>query len=71
MFCVTAARSAEAHVKWFCAYDVAGQPRGLENVLCLDFELLLGVAVFWLFAGCLIEPTSVGDATIRVLDRVT
>ncbi|WP_223966567.1 hypothetical protein [Bradyrhizobium sp. RD5-C2] len=71
MFCVTAARGAEAHVKWFCAYDVAGQPRGLENVLCLDFELLLGVAVFWLFAGCLIEPTSLGDATIRVLDRIT
>ncbi|WP_375786778.1 hypothetical protein ACE10Z_04015 [Bradyrhizobium sp. Pha-3] len=71
MFCVVAARSAEAHVKWFCAYDVAGQPRGLENVLCLDFELLLGVAVFWLFAGCLIEPTSLGDATIRALDRIT
>lgn len=71
LFCVVAARSAEAHVKWFCAYDVAGQPRGLENVLCLDFELLLGVAVFWLFAGCLIEPTSLGDATIRVLDRIT
>ncbi len=71
LFCVVAARSAEAHVKWFCAYDVAGQPRGLENVLCLDFELLLGIAVFWLFAGCVIEPTSLGDATIRVLDRVT
>jgi hypothetical protein len=70
-FCVVAAQAAEAHVKWFCAYDVAGQPRGLENVLCLDFELLLGVAVFWLFAGCLIEPTSLGDATIRALDRAT
>lgn len=71
LFCVVAARDAEAHVKWFCAYDVAGQPRGLENVLCLDFELLVGIAVFWLFAGCVIEPTSLGDATIRVLDRVT
>lgn len=71
LFSVVAARDAEAHVKWFCAYDVAGQPRGLENVLCLDFELLLGVAVFWLFAGCLIEPTSLGDATIRALDRAT
>ena len=70
LFCVVAARDAEAHVKWFCAYDVAGQPRGLENVLCLDFELLLGTAVFWLFAGCLIEPTSLGEATIRALDRV-
>ena len=32
------AASASAHVKWFCAYDVAGQPDGLENVLCPDFE---------------------------------
>jgi len=71
LFCVVSARDAEAHVKWFCAYDVAGQPRGLENVLCLDFELLLGTAIFWLFAGCLIEPTVVGEATIRALDRVT
>ncbi|MFB9270186.1 hypothetical protein ACFFWD_44885 [Bradyrhizobium erythrophlei] len=71
MFCVVASRDAEAHVKWFCAYDVAGQPRGLENVLCLDFELLLAVAVLWLFAGCLAEPTSVGEATIRALDRIT
>ena len=30
--------SASAHVKWFCAYDVAGQPRGLEQVLCQNFE---------------------------------
>ena len=71
LFCVVAARDADAHVKWFCAYNVAGQPRGLENVLCQDFELLLGVAVFWLFAGCLIEPTVVGAATIRALDRIT
>ncbi|MBR0873828.1 hypothetical protein JQ633_25950 [Bradyrhizobium tropiciagri] len=71
MFCIVAARDAEAHVKWFCAYDVAGQPRGLENVLCLDFELLLAVSVCWLFAGCLIEPTALGAATVRALDRVT
>ena len=71
LLCVVAAPEADAHVKWFCAYDVAGQPRGLENVLCLDFELLLAIGVFWLFAGCLIEPTSLGAATIRALDRIT
>ena len=37
--------SAQAHVKWFCAYDVAGQPQGLEHVLCLDFEWLTGLAL--------------------------
>ena len=48
-----AASAASAHVKWFCAFDVAGQPRGLENVLCPDFELLFGLSVLALMAGCL------------------
>jgi len=63
--------SASAHVKWFCAFNVAGQPEGLENVLCQDFEVLIFVALVWLFAGCLIERTSVGDAILRSMDRVT
>lgn len=65
------ARSAEAHVKWFCAYDVAGQPRGLENVLCQDFELLLGIALFWLLFGCFVERTFIGTAMTRALDAAT
>ncbi|QGY01445.1 hypothetical protein MMSR116_05675 [Methylobacterium mesophilicum SR1.6/6] len=44
---------ASAHVKWFCAYDVAGQPQGLEQVLCPDFEWLTGLALVCLMAGCL------------------
>jgi hypothetical protein len=28
---------ASAHVKWFCAFDVAGQPRSLEHVLLFRF----------------------------------
>ena len=67
---VLAGRAA-AHVKWFCAYDVAGAPRGLENVLCPDFELLLGLAVVALLVGCFVERTYVGDAMTRALDRVT
>jgi hypothetical protein len=70
-FCILGTQSVSAHVKWFCAYDVAGQPRGLENVLCQDFELLVGVALLWFFAGCLIEGTSLGEAMIRSIDRVT
>lgn len=69
--CVAGTQGASAHVKWFCAYDVAGQPRGLENVLCQDFELLVGLALFWLFAGCLVEGTSLGEAMTRSLDRIT
>jgi len=63
--------TASAHVKWFCAYDVAGQPRGLENVLCLDFELLVGLAALALLTGCLTEGTTLGEAMVRALNRVT
>src|SRR5665213_4400922 len=62
---------AEAHVKWFCAFNVAGQPRGLENVLCPDFEYLVGLSALALMAGCLVEGTNVGLAMIRAIDRVT
>ncbi|WP_409187679.1 hypothetical protein [Bradyrhizobium sp. RDM4] len=62
---------AAAHVKWFCAYDAAGQPRGLENVLCQDFELLLGVALLWFFSGCVVERTSLGELMARSLSRFT
>jgi hypothetical protein len=65
------ATEASAHVKWFCAFDVAGQPRGLENVLCADFEGLVGLAVLFLMLGCLVDGTPFGDALQRALDRVT
>jgi hypothetical protein len=71
VFSIAATQGASAHVKWFCAYDVAGQPRGLENVLCPNFEVLVGTAVVFLLAGCLVEITALGGAMIRALDRVT
>jgi hypothetical protein len=63
--------TASAHVKWFCAYNVAGQPRGLENVLCPNFEVLIGVSILMLMAGCLVEWTFLGAAMQRALNRVT
>ncbi|HWM83486.1 MAG TPA: hypothetical protein VNQ56_15610 [Pseudolabrys sp.] len=65
------ADAANAHVKWFCAFDVAGQPRGLENVLCLDFELLTAAAIFFLLTGCFLEGTPLGIALLKGLDRAT
>jgi hypothetical protein len=65
------ATEASAHVKWFCAFNVAGQPRGLENVLCADFEGLTGLAVLFLILGCLVDGTALGDALLRALNRVT
>lgn len=64
-------QQASAHVKWFCAYDVAGQPRGLESVLCTDFELLVAVALAALLLGCMLENTRLGEALLRALDSVT
>lgn len=63
--------AANAHVKWFCAYDVAGQPQTLENVLCPDFEQLTGLALLVLLVGCCVEYTIIGVALSRALDRVT
>lgn len=65
------AGQASAHVKWFCAYDVAGQPRGLENVLCPDFEVLTALALAILVTGCVVEGTAFGNAVQRALDRIT
>ena len=62
---------ASAHVKWFCAYDVAGQPDGLGSVLCLDFEMLTGLSLMALMTGALLEGTPVGAAMLRALDSAT
>jgi len=65
------AGSASAHVKWFCAYNVAGQPDGLENVLCPDFEFLTGLSILALMTGSVLEGTVVGSAMLRSLDQAT
>lgn len=63
--------AADAHVKWFCAYQIAGQPDGLANVLCENFEQLVALAIGVLLFGCLIDRSFIGEALTRVLDRVT
>ncbi len=68
---VALSASASAHVKWFCAYNVAGQPDGLENVLCPDFEFLTGLSILALMTGSVLEGTTIGFAMLRSLDRVT
>ena len=65
------AGSAEAHVKWFCAYQIAGQPEGLANVLCQDFEYLVVLAIGALVIGALVDRTAIGEWLVRMLDRAT
>jgi hypothetical protein len=62
---------ASAHVKWFGAYDVAGQPRGLENVLCPNFEFFIGLSILALMTGCLVEWTRLGTSMSRALQSAT
>ncbi len=62
---------ANAHVKWFCAFDVAGQPVGLSNVLCSDFELLVGLSITLLVIGAIIERSPFGRALLTSLDFAT
>ncbi len=62
---------ARAHIKWFCAYNVAGQPRGLENVLCPDFEVLTLTALLMLLSSYLVEMSAIGAALQAALNRVT
>jgi hypothetical protein len=66
-----AGEPAVAHVKWFCAFDVAGQPRGLENVLCADFELLVVSSILLLICGALVERLPIGASITAALDRVS
>ena len=65
------AETASAHVKWFCAYDVASQPLGLENVLCPDFEMLVGISMTWLLFGGVVEWSFIGAAMLRAMNRAT
>lgn len=70
-FLLLTASNAAAHVKWFCAYDVAGHPNGLENVICTDFELLIALSAALLLIGCLIESMPIGRALVRGLNLAT
>jgi hypothetical protein len=63
--------SASAHVKWFCNFDVATQPRALEQVIGFDFVALTGIAISVLLAGYVLDRTALGIAIARALDRVT
>ena len=65
------AATANAHIKWFCAFNVAGQPRGLASVLCPDFEYLVGVSMLALLVGHLIEGTCIGNIMLRGMNRLT
>jgi hypothetical protein len=65
------AASASAHVKWFCAYNVAGQPVGIETVVCHDFVMLTSLSILALMTGGVLEGTPVGTTMLAAMDRAT
>lgn len=62
--------AANAHVKWFCGFDVAGQPVGLANVLCRDFEMLTALTICLLIVAGLVDRTSLGVGVVRAIVKI-
>ena len=69
--CFAAPGKASAHVKWFCAFNVAGQPRGLENVLCPDFEVLMLTAFTCCSSAISSNGAPLAPRSLAALNRVT
>ena len=65
------AGTASAHVKWFDAFNVAGQPLGLEKVLNPDFAILVGISIAWLLFGSVVEWSFMGEAMLRAMNWAT
>ncbi len=63
-------RPGSAHVKWFCAYNVAASPRDLGRVLSPDFDRLVLLTLAVLLMAAILDRTPVGAAIQRALDRV-
>ena len=59
---------AQAHVKWFCAYDVASQPLALGAVVTEAFVVMALVSVVGLWAGTWLARSGVGEAMARAFD---
>jgi hypothetical protein len=71
LFLATSPLAADAHVKWFAAYDVAGSPRSLLEVCSVPFFQLLAVALVALWIGSRTERTAVGRVVTAAIDRLS
>ena len=63
--------SAEAHVKWFAAYNVAETPKSLDWVTDGTFIDLALVAIVLLTVGAVIGNMGLGRVIMASLDRAT
>jgi hypothetical protein len=65
------AMPAEAHVKWFCGYDVASPPRPLQVVMNSDFSLLAALTLAVLLIAGVLDRTRIGEVMLESMNRVT
>ncbi len=63
--------AADAHVKWFCSYDVAETPHPFADFFDRDFALLTGVATAVFLVAGFVDPMIIGRAILWSVDRVT
>ncbi len=66
-----AVHGAAAHVKWFCAYNVAETPQKLASYMDRDFALLACIAVLVFAVAGVMDNLVIGRALVWSIDRVT
>ncbi len=62
---------AFAHVKWFCAYDVAAQPELLGSVFTQAFAVLTVISLVGLWVGTRLDRSGPGETIAVLLDRAS
>lgn len=62
---------ANAHVKWFSHYDIAGVPTDLEMAFNTEFVVLFALSVSLLLFGAAIESLAPGRVLLSGLNRIT
>lgn len=63
--------AAEAHVKWFAAYDLLAPPRQPGVIWSSEFACLALVALLVLWSASLVETTGFGRSLLTGLDLLT
>ena len=63
--------AAQAHVKWFAAYDLTAPPRSPTAIWSSDFSQLALLALFLLWAASRIEMTGFGRSVTLGIDLLT
>src|SRR5262249_8534375 len=61
--------TAEAHVKWFCAFDVSLPPRSMAEVLNASFFWVCGVFAVLLFLGFMLDRLAQDSQWDAAVDR--